>query len=144
MSSMTYEQIERSHRRKRRRWQAALVLGSLALFGSLGTIAIYKKAETDTRRQAIEEVQSNGLPCELTSEANPVSGGAGFVLIARCPNGPAPVQPTLSLWTQLIDALPSKKRVVVLRCGARKNGDLTDCRKTNELATRDEEEQGKR
>jgi hypothetical protein len=39
---------------------------------------------------------------------------------------------------QLIEALPREDRVVIVKCGVRDSGSYTDCRKTNEFASRDE------
>ena len=124
---------------QKRRWlQAAIVLVGLASISAVGLV-IHNKVEEDTGRRANTKVVRSGIPCELTGEATPVSHGAGFVLIGQCPGGTAPVQPTLSLWMQLIEALPSDKRVVVVKCGVRGNGSYTDCRKTNDFASRDKE-----
>jgi hypothetical protein len=127
--------------RKPRRLQAALVLGTLAVVGTLGTAAIYKKAETDAKRRADQEIVRRNVPCELTGEATATSGGAGFALKAQCPEGTAHVPPTLSLWTRMIDAVPSEKRKV--HCVVRKDGSFTDCRKTDELASREERARGR-
>jgi len=110
------------------RLRAALVLGGLAAFGAVGTAAIYKKAEDDTARRANAEIVQKNVPCELTGEAVPASGRAGFALKARCPDGgTAYVRPTLSLWTRLIEATPSENKTVA--CIGRRNGSYTDCRK---------------
>jgi hypothetical protein len=102
---------------QKRRWlQAAVVLVGLALITVVGLI-IRNKVEEDTSRRAGTKVVRGGIPCELTGEATPVSHGAGFVLIGQCPGGTARVQPTLSLWMQLIEALPTEKRVVVVNVG---------------------------
>ena len=120
----------------RRRWVwAALVLGSLAAGGAIGTAAIYKKAEQDTKARVGAEIVRTGVFCELTGEAAPASGGAGFVLKAQCADGSVTfVPPTLSLWTRVIESVPSEKKTVT--CVVRRNGNRTDCRKPAEFAER--------
>jgi hypothetical protein len=127
----------RSRIDRKRRWlQAAVVLGGLASLSAVGFLT-HKNVEEDTSRRANTKLVRSGIPCELTGEATPVSDGAGFVLVGQCPGGRATVRPTLSLWMQLIEALPSEKRVVILKCGVHGNGSYTDCRKTNEFASRE-------
>ena len=120
----------------RRPWGwAAGVLGSLAVSGALATAAIYKKAEQDTKARAGEEIVRTGMYCELTGEAAPASGGAGFVLKAECADGSVTfVSPALSLWTRVIEAAPSDKKTVT--CVIRRNGNRTDCREPAEFAER--------
>lgn len=118
----------------KRSWVSAwVVLGGLAAAATAG-YAIHHQAKNNPSQDVQTKVVRTGIPCELTGEARPASHGAGFVLTARCPGGAAVIQPTLSLWMQLIDALPREERVVVVRCGVRDTGSYTDCRKTNEFA----------
>jgi len=119
---------------QKRRWVSAwLVLGGLTAAVTAG-YAIEHAAKQTPTEGAHSKVVRTGIPCELTGEAKPVSQGAGFVLTGQCPGGAASIQPTLSLWMQLIEALPREDRVVTVKCGVRDNGSYTDCRKTSELA----------
>jgi hypothetical protein len=120
---------------RQRSWMPAwLVLGGFAAAVTAG-YAIHHRAEDAPSRGAPTKIVRAGIPCELTGEARPASHGAGFVLTGQCPGGAAPIQPTLSLWMQLIDALPPEHRVVIVKCGVRENGGYTDCRKTSEFAS---------
>ena len=118
--------------------QAAFVLLGIALIGGVGVNAIYKNAESDSKKRAGAQIVSTGIPCELTSAAAPQTGGAGFVLKAQCPDGVAHVLPSLSLWIRLLEALPREQRIV--KCAVRKDGKYTDCSKPEELASRDDRE----
>ena len=120
-------------------WRSAfVVLGGLAIAATAG-FAIQQNLRPDVGGRAHTETTRTVIPCELTGEARPVSHGAGFVLTGQCPGGEAAIKPSLSLWTQLIEALPREGRVVIVRCDVRGNGSYTDCRKTNEAATNSEE-----
>jgi hypothetical protein len=122
----------------RRSWVAAwLVLGGLTAAATAGYV-IEHAAKQNNIPNAHGKAERASIPCELTGEAKPSSHGAGFVLTGQCPGGAASIQPTLSLWMQLIETLPREDRVVIVKCGVRDNGSYTDCRKTNELASNSE------
>jgi hypothetical protein len=122
----------------RRTWVTAwMVLGGLAAAATAG-YGIEHAAKQHQPQGAHGKTERASIPCELTGEAKPSSHGAGFVLTGQCPGGAASIQPTLSLWMQLIETLPREDRVVIVKCGVRDNGSYTDCRKTNEFASNSE------
>ena len=132
MSRVASADLPFSEHRKRRAGIVALIAGLLTV-AVIGAVAVLNTGDDHDKVP-----RSNGIVtgfCTLTSEASPTKGGAGFALKAQCPTGTMRVQPTLSLWMQLIEALTEDKRLV--SCTVRGKGELADCRKTDQVANRE-------
>ena len=118
------------HPKPRRLTTATLLWGVLALGGVLAFTATYISLHDGKKTSASKAVST--AFCGLTSEATPTAGGVGFTLKAQCPGGTKLVQPNLSLWIQLVEALPDEKRLVL--CTVRGKDDLADCRRKSDFA----------